>query len=331
MKISTVIPTCQGARFLEEMLQSVQKQSIRPDELIISDDASTDNTLQIIEKFAHGSPFPVHLLRHDPCGITENYLNAISIATGDVIVVGDQDDIWLHNRIEKIEGVFSKSPDIALVSCDSSLVDEKACSQGSTIRGGARKSSRLSARINRGDDFVEFLKGNFGLLAHTLSFRSTIQAALINKPKKLSGWWFEDWAACIGVCSGRLALIPEALTLYRQHGTQASKKSGPTPISLKQRGTSKYSDRIERMQYCLSLMLDPRLETCFDNLESERRMKTLREYIGFLERRDALLQSAMPSGVLAGVDLLIAGEYMRFSRGFLSFWSDMACLLTRRP
>jgi len=127
MKISAVIPTCQGARFLEEMLQSVQNQSLRPDELIISDDSSTDNTLQIIEKFAHGSPFPVHLLRHDPCGITENYLNAISRATGDMIVVGDQDDIWLHNRIEKIEGVFSKSPDIALVSCDSSLVDEKAC------------------------------------------------------------------------------------------------------------------------------------------------------------------------------------------------------------
>jgi glycosyltransferase involved in cell wall biosynthesis len=331
MKISTVIPTYQGARFLEEMLQSVQNQSRRPDELIISDDASTDNTCQIVEEFACGSPFPVHLLRHGPSGITENYLNGIRRATGDVIVVGDQDDIWVSNRIEEIESLFVRSSDIALVSCDSLLVDEKACDHGTTIRGGARKSSRLSSRINRGDDFLEFLKGNLWLLAHTLSFRSAIQSALINKPKNISGWWFEDWAACIGVCSGRLALIPEALTLYRQHANQASKKSATATISLKQGATSKYSDRIQRMEFCLSLMSASRLEKCFDNLESERRMKILREYLGFLERRDTLLQSTMPSGVLAAVNLLIAGEYRRFSRGILSFWSDMICLLTRRP
>ena len=223
--ISVIMPTYQGEQFLVQALDSIATQSVLPDELIISDDNSTDNTCKIVANMEKRDLFDVRLLHHDLQGPTKNYLNAIGYASGEIVVVCDQDDVWLPHKIERILSVFACSQDISLVSHDSLLADNELNSWGNTIRGGLRKSQQLAKQINLSnnrDNFHFFLRGGLPFLAHTLSFRKRLISTLLNKPDDIDSWWFEDWLTCVAACLGRVAIIPEHLVIYRQHDRQTS-------------------------------------------------------------------------------------------------------------
>jgi hypothetical protein len=98
--VSVVLATCNGERFLREQLRSLAIQQKLPDELIVSDDASTDSTGDIIEEFQRTAPFPV-LFRRNPerLGYGENFLQAAALAGGDYIAFCDQDDVWHPDKL----------------------------------------------------------------------------------------------------------------------------------------------------------------------------------------------------------------------------------------
>ena len=95
MKISIAMCTYNGAEFLPAQLQSILTQSRPPDEIIICDDRSTDDTQALLKKFATESPIPiaVHINDHN-LGSVKNFERTISLCTGDVIALSDQDDVW---------------------------------------------------------------------------------------------------------------------------------------------------------------------------------------------------------------------------------------------
>ena len=148
MKLSVAIPTRNGGQFFNETLASIAGQSRLPDELVISDDASQDDTVDLAQIFASIAPFTVKVVAHVPSGITANYLNALAHTSGDIIVFADQDDVWLKDRLALIERAFQSAPDIAIVSLDSTIVDANLRTSGKTLRGGANKSAKLAHRVN---------------------------------------------------------------------------------------------------------------------------------------------------------------------------------------
>ena len=100
--VSVVLPTYNGAAFLEETLQSFDTQ-LRPiQQLVCSDDQSDDRTNQIIKTFSKTVDFEVIHLSHERNGVTANYLNALKYVTGDLVLVADQDDVWLDNKTQLI-------------------------------------------------------------------------------------------------------------------------------------------------------------------------------------------------------------------------------------
>ena len=83
--VSVCIPTYNGAPFLQEALDSVSQQTYRNIEVIISDDASNDKTLEIIQDFKAKASFPVSIYHHEPKGIGANWNNCIRKANGKFI------------------------------------------------------------------------------------------------------------------------------------------------------------------------------------------------------------------------------------------------------
>lgn len=326
MNVSVVIPTYQAEPYLWEMLCSISLQTRLPDELIISDDASTDYTEKIVKDFAASVQFSVKFTSHVPAGITANYLNAVRMASGDLVIVADQDDVWLASRIEEIERVFQDKPGVTIVSCDSEIVDESLRSLGTTVRGGTKKSRKLSIKVNSKNYFLEFLKG-VPLLAHTLSFRSDIISDLLDKPQLPQDWWFEEWASCIGVCKGRLFLIHKVLTLYRRHpGQQTSSIDQSKPFQLSKQkeasiSASKYEYRIATMSYCLSLIQRLHSESLERSPELSSKAESLCGYINFLRSRDALITDPLFFRLGRVLILLVQGKYHKYSKGYAS-----ACL-----
>src|ERR1700741_2364768 len=124
MKISVAMCTYNGADFLPAQLESILAQSRKPDQIVVCDDGSTDETRAVLERFERESP-DVILLRFNKknlCSV-KNFEQAIQLCNGDVIALSDQDDIWRQDKLQLIEQAFSKSS-TGLVFSDADIVDE---------------------------------------------------------------------------------------------------------------------------------------------------------------------------------------------------------------
>tara|TARA_R100001369_G_scaffold92812_2_gene140046 strand:- start:19090 stop:20109 length:1020 start_codon:yes stop_codon:yes gene_type:complete len=123
--------TFNGSKFISEQLESLAAQKFLPWELVICDDGSTDNTLELIDSFSKFAPFPVRVFRNESTlGFAENFLKAARLCSGDWISFCDQDDFWLPNKLEDVQAAIKKDkrPIIILqyaFLCDADLSHQK--------------------------------------------------------------------------------------------------------------------------------------------------------------------------------------------------------------
>jgi glycosyltransferase involved in cell wall biosynthesis len=99
-KISIVMCTYNGDKYLREQLNSILNQTYPIYELIIKDDCSTDTTYSIIQEYAHKYPVIRCLRNTRRQGVNANFFSAIKIAAGNYLAISDQDDIWELDKIE---------------------------------------------------------------------------------------------------------------------------------------------------------------------------------------------------------------------------------------
>ncbi len=110
-RISVIIPTYNSARFLPEAVQSALYQTLSPDEVIVVDDGSTDNTEDVLEPFRGR----VHYIRQENQGPAVARNRGIAEAKGDLIAFLDADDVWLPEKSELQVKVLWENPRIGLV------------------------------------------------------------------------------------------------------------------------------------------------------------------------------------------------------------------------
>lgn len=113
--VSICIPTYNGATYLQEALDSVKAQTYEPLEVVISDDASTDGTLEVLERFRKSVTIPVHIYNHTPAGIGANWNNTVKKAQGEYIKFLFQDDLLYPNCIEEMVKAALLDPEIVMV------------------------------------------------------------------------------------------------------------------------------------------------------------------------------------------------------------------------
>src|SRR5579872_584318 len=157
MRLSVALCTYNGAAYLPSQLESIAAQERLPDELVATDDCSTDDTLEILEAFAATAPFPVRISRNVAnLGFAQNFARAISLCDGDLIALCDQDDVWMPARLGATEAVLAEDADVGLVCSDAELVDADLRPTGETLLGrlGLKPAER---ELLGGDRGVEVL------------------------------------------------------------------------------------------------------------------------------------------------------------------------------
>jgi glycosyltransferase involved in cell wall biosynthesis len=123
--ISVAMATYNGARFVSEQLESVARQSRLPDEVIICDDRSPDETVAILERFAETAPFRVLLHRNEAqLGYRLNFKKAVSFCTGTLIAFSDQDDVWHPDKL-KLLGAEFDDPKVMLAYSNAWVTDDR--------------------------------------------------------------------------------------------------------------------------------------------------------------------------------------------------------------
>ena len=133
MRISIALATCNGARFLQEQLESLLLQTHTPYELIVSDDSSTDETMSIVANFSRRAPFPVKFCSNaGPLGFTENSLRAASACGGDAIAFCAQYDVWREDKLARCAVELARQ-DVCLVVHQFVATDEHLQESGGCI------------------------------------------------------------------------------------------------------------------------------------------------------------------------------------------------------
>lgn len=135
--ISVCLATYNGEKYVGEQIQSILSQLSENDEIIVSDDGSTDNTIKILQElndprvkiFLHDKIINPHYPGSKTIYATNNFENALSKCSGDIIFLSDQDDVWYENKVkislellEKYDFVMSN---YSLVSDDFKMINEK--------------------------------------------------------------------------------------------------------------------------------------------------------------------------------------------------------------
>ncbi len=150
--VSICIPTYNGASFLEESLESVKRQTYNNIEVIVSDDASIDDTLAIVKKFKDGVDFPVTIISHKPNGIGANWNHCIKHAKGAYIKFLFQDDVLMPNCIEEMLAVFAQYPKLGLVGCKREFIIESETT--AEIKDWINKFKNLQVQFEKTEDIT---------------------------------------------------------------------------------------------------------------------------------------------------------------------------------
>ena len=132
--ISIAMATYNGGRFVSEQLRSLAGQELPPTELVVTDDGSTDGTPDLIEAFGASAPFRIRVHRNSGrLGVLRNFEKALSLCTGDIVFLSDQDDVWLPDKIRTVVEAFEAHPEALVILNDKTITDEALVSTGTTM------------------------------------------------------------------------------------------------------------------------------------------------------------------------------------------------------
>ncbi len=220
MKVSIALATYNGERWLREQLDSLARQTLLPCELVVSDDQSTDRTLEVVREFAATSPFPVRIVDNDRRrGFADNFIHALRSCTGDAVAYCDQDDVWNPLKLERCVAAMRGNPKVTLVQHDSEEVDSDLRSLGIILRPNANSARTHPAR---------FSLVRVPLLGCCMLVRRNAVDALVRywptahlhyaTRTEYRGVLSHDQATLrLAIALGEIAYVSEALTFHREH------------------------------------------------------------------------------------------------------------------
>ncbi|WP_255713445.1 glycosyltransferase family 2 protein [Dyadobacter chenwenxiniae] len=218
--ISVALCTYNGAKFLSEQLKSIADQTLPVDELVVCDDRSKDNTIEIIQSFAENCAFPVHIhVNETNLGSTKNFEKCLSLCTGDIIFLCDQDDKWRPDRVQKQADYLNAHSDKDAVFCDAMKMGDDSKPVGSTIWEEIEFDAKKQNTWKSGKAH-EILFTGFIVTGATLAIRKSCLARLMPFPTHVPDLIHDAWMAMVLSLEGKIDFIPETLIYYRIHASQ---------------------------------------------------------------------------------------------------------------
>ncbi len=217
MKISVVIATYNGHKYLDQQLQSVLNQTLKPDEVIVCDDMSTDATVNILEEYQQRGELK-YSINPTNLGVIENFKRGVAMARpGNYISLCDQDDEWMPDKLERSAALLNTfdDPDVpCMVYTDLRLVDRDMNVINPSLWNEVGQQERYHHNLQN-LLFNQFVNGCSTLLNPAL--RNLVQT-IPNNVK----FYHDDWIAVAAFALGKAKSINEATVNYRAHGSNVT-------------------------------------------------------------------------------------------------------------
>ena len=198
--------TYNGEKYLQEQLDSFVQQTRQPNELVITDDCSTDDTLSIIAEFADTAPFAVSWEQNEKnLGYTGNFNQALMKTTGDLVFLSDQDDVWFPDKLARMERYALDDPNALVVMNDAALTDSELNDTGLTKQGQIASGGMTHS---------SFVMGCCAVV------RRELLDACLPIPTHYKG--HDGWIVKMAEGVGRKRVVSDVLQWYRRHDENES-------------------------------------------------------------------------------------------------------------
>ena len=318
--VSVAMCTFNGARYLPQQLDSILSQTSLPDELVVCDDGSTDDTVSLLSSFADSAPFPVHIHENATrLRFSGNFAKCMALCRGDITVLTDQDDVWMLDRVERTRSDFRTDPKLAFTFSDAPLIDDVGRPLGRTIFSGLSYPARDQGILDAGTAMFPFLVRWAGRLGCTLAFRTVLRRLFLPLPP---AWPHDTWLTIVLSSLGP-SLRQAPVTNYRQHAAQViGAEDGSLGLRIsraQKRGLEQARQEIEHTQQAVdAAALHPELR--------ELLLPAMEGRVRFLSDRYRI-KSGGPGQLPLLLRMLASGQYQRHSAGWRSAVKDAAMLM----
>lgn len=202
--VSVAMATYNGEHYIKTQIETILNNLQEQDELVISDDGSTDDTLKIISLFKDKR---IKVLEGPRNGVKQNFANAIKNSKGKYIFLADQDDIWVNNKVDKVLEVFEKN-NCTLVEHDCSLI-----SKDETILNSFFEYRKCGPGI-----FKNIYKNTY--IGCCMAFSHDLVEKILPIPNDIE--MHDQWIGLKSDIHGKSVFIDDKLIKYRRHENNVS-------------------------------------------------------------------------------------------------------------
>ena len=209
--ISVAMCTYNGAKYVAEQLESILNQTHPVDEIVVGDDGSTDDTVEIVKNILSSANVEYQIIQNPVnLGYIKNFENVIAHTKGDIIFLSDQDDVWVKEKVEILVGDLDRDPRYLLVFSDAYVVDAKLNKKPGTLWD----SVFYTPNEKKFKSWTELFCSGYYVTGATVAFRNE----LFKKACPFTNLWAHDgWLAIWAAVCGDVCKEKEKLILYRQH------------------------------------------------------------------------------------------------------------------
>ena len=318
-KYSIALCTYNGSDYLEDQLQSILNQTIPPSEIIISDDGSSDNTIDIAENVLSktGISYSIVINKHN-IGVMKNFCNAISLCSCPIVFTSDQDDVWIEDKAERILETFNQNPNAKLVFSNGFLVDENLGYLGADIWDEVRITKRMLKKTK----WFDYLLNRCLVTGATMAMKKELFSSSDVIPER---GYHDAWFAFKASINNGLVACNHRLIKYRQHSRNvAGMDNYNSTKRLKLYFTSiKYGKEAAEEN---KKMFETYKE-CSIGFMNATQIKKLNQCIKFWDDRVLFFSEKKKTKIFKLVAYhFFNGDYKRYTHGFFSALRDLLLL-----
>ncbi len=307
-----------GAAWIEEQLASIAAQTRLPDELVVVDDASNDDTLARVEGFAARAPFAVRVERNpENRGSTPTFERALALCTGGIVCFADQDDVWHPEKVETLAAVLEESAGIGAVFSDGRVVDAERRALGHSLWEALWFDEREQDMVRTGRA-AEVFSRHVVAAGTTLAFRASHRQLVLPFPDLRD--CHDSWVAFLISAVSEVRIVDRELIDYRVHGGNQFGIHAPSfSVQLE---LARRQLEVGAFQYGVDFFSAARERLHERDLHAPEVEQVIDAKVEHCRRRQA-----MATGLAGRLPLVleewISGRYRRFSYGWKSVAQDL--------
>ena len=292
MTVSVGMTTYNSSKYIREQMDSIFSQTILPDEIVICDDCSTDNTVDILKEYMRsGGGISIKIIiNENNIGYIKNFEKCFLNCTGDIIVSCDADDVWFPNKVEKLLRCF-EDDEVVYAWHDAIVVDAEM--------------NVISESLNKSWDYLEQKENTEAILVRSINrqgFPYGMEMAFRrNILKNIIPFQFahDEWIYMCAASMGKVKCVEEPLVYYRRHGHNTSGSNGES-ILYKVMHTSKqawldwpssyvksYTVFYEKFKFTLPMAVKEELE---NQLEFRKQLSDVEAETSYLKASMCMLR-----------------------------------------